>query len=370
MRSSLSAQALVLHAPDTKPSHVKLLIFRLLRLACSAAILLAVMEIVLRVTVNSSFTAQTDAPLVPSRVPGLGYRLAANYSKGGVRTDAHGLRWRPPDAHPSGYSVLVMGDSIAYGSGVSYDQSFAPVLESRLARRLGRRTAVWNAAVPGYNTDQESILLELTGPIVKPDLVIVQFCMNDYLDPPDLTPGGTLDATHIDGDSRITLLGLMYRSRVFVFAKEKIKDLQKARPEWFPVWAHYIHSVHRKPGWQRAEAALVRISQTATELDARLLVVVFPVEQQLRIGDRGPQDDLLRFAQARGIPMLDLYDSFRAHWREGLYIDFWRQALQFDKLHLNGHGHALAAEEISTRIVKEQEIYVTADETASVTLRQ
>jgi hypothetical protein len=101
-----------------------------------------------------------------------------------------------------------------------------------------------------------------------------------------------------------------------------------------------------------------------------LLVVVFPVEQQLRIGDRGPQDDLLRFARARGIPTLDLYDSFRAHWREGLYIDFWKQALQFDKLHLNDRGHALAAEEITTRILKEREVYVAAHKAGSIKLHQ
>lgn len=360
---------LVAHPIDVRANRVKPVVFRLLSLAISGVVILVVMEIMLRITVNSSFTAQTDAPLVHSTVPGLGYQLAANYAKGGVRTDAHGLRWRPPDAAPPQFSVLVMGDSIAYGSGVSYEESFAPVLEAQLARRLGRRTAVWNAAVPGYNTGQESILLELKGPIVKPDLVLVQFCMNDYLDPPSLTPGGTLDATQIDGDSGVTLLGLLYRSRVFVFVKEKVKDLQKARPEWFPVWAHYIHTVHRKPGWQRAETALVKISQTAKTLDARLLVVVFPVEQQLRIGDRDPQDDLRRFTEAHQIPLLDLYDSFRAHWREGLYIDFWQQALQFDKLHLNRRGHALVADEIARRITKEPEVYVSAHKAANLSLQ-
>jgi lysophospholipase L1-like esterase len=309
------------------------------------------LEVMLRLVVNSSFTAQTDAPLIRSPVPGLGYELAANYARAGVRTDARGLRWRPPDTTPVRYRVLVIGDSVAYGSGVPYEKAFTSVLEGRLAKRLDGGVAVWNAAVPGYNTAQESILLQAKGPIVKPDLILVQFCLNDYLDPPALTPGGTLDATQIDAGAGVSLLGLAYRSRVLVFSKEKVKDLQKARPEWFPVWAHYIHSIQKKPGWQRALTALLRISEISRELNAQLLVVVFPVEQQLRIGERRAQDDLARFARGHGIPLLDLYDSFAARWREGLYIDFWHQALQMDKLHLNERGHAVAAEEIEAGIM-------------------
>lgn len=340
---------------------LKVAMFRMLAVGLAGLVVCAGLEIMLRVTVNSSFTAQTDAPLVHSAVPGLHYQLAPNYAKAGVRTDELGIRWRPPDEHPVRHRVLLMGDSVAYGSGVAYEKTFAPVLESQLTRGLGDTTAVLNAAVPGYNTSQESILLEQLGPIVRPHVVLVQFCLNDYLDPPELTPGKTLDATRIDGESRMSLLGLAYRSRLLVFVKEKVKDLQKARPNWFPVWAHYIHSVHKKPGWRRAEDALVRIQGTATTLNAELLVVVFPVEQQLRIGDRSPQDDLVRFAHAHNIPVLDLYDSFRSRWQEGLYIDFWQQALQFDKLHLNERGHALAAGEIKARLLSEPQFAASAD---------
>ena len=349
---------------------LKVLMFRMLGVFVSGTILCILLEVALRVMVNDSFTAQTDAPLVHSPVPGLGYQLAPNYSKGGVRTDARGLRWRPVDERPIRYSVLVIGDSIAYGSGVPYEQAFSTVLEVQLTRSLGAATAVWNAAVPGYNTSQQSIQLELKGPMVKPDLVIVQFCLNDYLDPPQLTPGGTLDATRIDGDTGFSLLGLAYRSRLFVFTKEKVKDLQKARPEWFPVWAHYIHSVQKKPGWRRAQTALVSIRETARKLNAQLLVVVFPVEQQLRIDDRTPQEDLIRFARAEHIAVLDLYDSFRVRWREGLYIDFWQQALQYDKLHLNERGHLLAADEIRARIMSEPPFHVSADKSVASHLIQ
>ena len=88
----------------------------------------------------------------------------------------------------------------------------------------------------------------------------------------------------------------------------------------------------------------------ADEKNTRLLVVVFPVEEQLRLPDRTVQEDLMRYSREHGIEILDLYDSFRAHWRDGLYLDYWEQAHQVDKLHLNERGHELAARVIGEAI--------------------
>ena len=342
-----------------RTSRVKLAIFWGIGFALTGLIALVGMEVLLRVLIAHTFTAETEAPLTPSSIPGLGYRLAPNYSRAAMRTDANGLRARPPDLQPVEYRVLLIGDSISFGSGVPYEKSFGPLLEQQLTKKLEKNTAVWNAAVPGYNTVQESILLNQVGPSVKPNLVIVGFCMNDYLDPPHLTSGGTLDATKLDTESGFSLIALAYRSRVFVFLKEKSKELEQARPEWFPVWAHYIHYVQRKPGWQRAKLALLRIKETAGALNARLLVVVFPLEQQLRIGDRAPQDDLIRFATTNGIDVLDLYPVFREHWRDGLYVNYWAQVQVIDKLHPNERGHALAASAIASAILGEPHRYLT-----------
>jgi len=252
---------------------------------------------------------------------------------------------------------LILGDSISFGSGVAYAKSYVPALENRLNQGLGDNTAVWNAAVPGYNTSQEAAMLRRAAPIMDPDLVVVQFCLNDYLDPPILTPGGNLDQSSsiAESGSGFSPLTFLYHSRALVFFKEKLKDLQRARPEWFPVWAHYIHHIQKKPGWQRAKQALLQIQESSNRFHAGLLVVIFPVEQQLRIGDRAAQDDLLQSMREHGIDTLDLYDSFRAHWKEGLYVDFWDQVKQVDKLHPNDRGHALAAQQIAAAILGQRD---------------
>ena len=338
---------------NPKPSKWKVPIFWLGLFALVGILLLAGVEVLLRLALKRTLTAETGFPLVHSDVPGLGYQLAPNHSAGGIVTDRNGFRVRPAGEATAHYNILVVGDSITFGSGVEYQKSYVPLLESRLNQLLGETTAVWNGAVPGYNTSQEAAMVERAGPLTHPNLVIVQFCMNDYLDPPILTPGGNLDQSSsiAESGSGFTPLAFLYHSRALVFFKEKFKDLQRARPEWFPVWAHYIHHVQHKPGWQRAKQALLEIQMVSSHLQARLLVVVFPVEQQLRIGDRAAQDDLIGFLHEHGIGSLDLYDSFRARWREGLYLNYWEQVRQFDKLHPNERGHALAAKQIGDYLV-------------------
>jgi lysophospholipase L1-like esterase len=335
---------------EKRPSRLRIWTYWLMAAALVTVAIFAILEIALRVTLNRAFTAETNAPLVLSSIPGLGYQNAPNRSDPAIRTDSRGLRYRPPDPVPVRFTILLLGDSIAYGSGVAYEKTFAPLLESRLDQALGERTAVWNAAVPGYNTVQEAIMFESLGTQVRPDLVVVQFCMNDYLDPPRLTPGGTLDAIASEAQPGFSLTYLLYQSRAFVFLKEKLKDLEKLKPEWFPVWAHYIHRVTKKPGWQRAKDALERMQEDAAKMHARLLVVIFPVEQQLRIPDRTAQDDLLAYGRAHGIDMLDLYGPFHDQWRTGLYINIWAQARSVDKLHLNQRGHAYTAQLLASAI--------------------
>ncbi len=315
------------------------------------AVVFAAFEVTLRVVINRALSAaEAGSPLIQSSIPGLGYELATNQQTGTVLTDSHGFRVSSPHESTERRTVLLLGDSVAYGMGVSYEKTMAPLLESRLKSEPGLTAAVRNASVPGYNTVQEAIRLRQVGPAVHPDLVIVEVCLNDYLDAPRLTDGGVLDASAAHAGSDFSLLSLAYGSRTLVFFKDKIRDAEQMYPEWFPMWAHYIHYVHQKPGWEQAKSALREIADTTRRIDARLLIVIFPMEQQLRIGDRAAQDALLSFAQAHDIATLDLYESFRSNWRTGLYVDYWENAGVVDKLHLSERGHALAASEMARAI--------------------
>ena len=315
------------------------------------------MEIALRIWLHEGPPLEWDPVLIPSDLPGLEYRLAPNFNEGNIRTNAEGLLWRRADAEPSSRRILIIGDSISFGGDVSPEQTFAAVLERKLRDELGEPVDVWNSGTPGYNTTQEATLLGDIGPNIRPNLVIVQLCLNDYERPPVLNARHVLELGNESNDS---LRGLLYRSKAIFFLKEKLKDMQKTYPEWFPIWAHYIHYVGKKTGWGEAKESLITIRNWAREWNASLLLVIFPVEQQLRIQDKAPQTDLVDFANTQAIPVLDLFDSFKQHWRDGLFVDYSVMFHTFDKVHLNKKGHALAAQEIASVILNDSEYYLNS----------
>lgn len=93
-----------------------------------------------------------------------------------------GEEWPPHDGRKR---ALVLGDSFAFGWGVEQNETFS----SELAR-LAPHWQVLNAAVSGYATDQELLLLEKLLPEVQPDLVVVAYCSNDRMECASTAPYG------------------------------------------------------------------------------------------------------------------------------------------------------------------------------------
>ncbi|HET8679683.1 MAG TPA: SGNH/GDSL hydrolase family protein, partial [bacterium] len=77
--------------------------------------------------------------------------------------------------------ILLLGDSYAYGVGVSDHETFAYLLERRLST-TPLRAAVMNAGTGGKGTDYAARFFETIGRDLRPDLTILCFFSNDYLD--------------------------------------------------------------------------------------------------------------------------------------------------------------------------------------------
>ena len=94
-----------------------------------------------------------------------------------VAINRFGFRDRDPspEQDASGLRVTVLGDSVAFGTGVEAAESFSAVLESTLAEGLGRPVRVFNTGVPGYGPLHE--LMTLREEYVKqlPDVTVVTF---------------------------------------------------------------------------------------------------------------------------------------------------------------------------------------------------
>jgi len=170
-------------------------------LLLSPLLLLAAAELVVRLLPDSARGARGSRAefLVNDEIahegeyerdPTLFWRMVKNgrvsgYVRGGVRTNALGLRGaNPPIPKPADtYRIVGLGDSCVFGLGIAEDAAvYGAVFAQALAPSLAPRRVEWvNAGVSGYSSLQGLRLLERLGPTLQPDLVIACFGLNDSL---------------------------------------------------------------------------------------------------------------------------------------------------------------------------------------------
>src|SRR5262249_53631027 len=95
---------------------------------------------------------------------------------------------------PGTSRIVVLGDSVTFGVCVDEDETFPFLLAEILrGRRTERRWDVVNAGVPGYGSEQEVGVLNEKGLALRPDVVVLAFCANDWTRPISATPAGRLE---------------------------------------------------------------------------------------------------------------------------------------------------------------------------------
>lgn len=261
-----------------------------------------------------------------------------------------GIRERPamPKRRPR---ILVVGDSVAWAGD---DRSFPRLLE-QLINVDGRPghlgVEVFNAGIPGYTTYQEVTWYELFGHRLKPDLVLLQFCLNDV--PRILHTfdeyGRLPIAPEVWADFEGAFMGRwIRRSRFLTFVVERSYRLKRAvsvrratsysfnaRIDFYRAW--------EDDGWIEIQNLIRRLRDRVTQDQGKLAILVFPFGHQLRSDylerDEGyvlkPQRKMQEIADRLQIPVLNLFEVFRGH-REYLY----------DDIHLSDEALPLIAGEV------------------------
>ncbi len=210
--------------------------------------------------------------------------------EGRVRINALGLRGPEPLAlrTPAARRVLVLGDSYVFGVGVDEEHLFV----TRLARRLARDGApaeVWNGGVSGYSSDQQLALLAELGPRLRPELVLLVMCDNDfegngesfsyqqYYKPYyDLSPEGALTLRGVP----VPRLGRAQRARLWLGQRSRLWNLVRSRrTRWRPL-QRLIDALHvdltRPPAADPVEltaALVVAMRDLSARLGARFLTL-------------------------------------------------------------------------------------------------
>lgn len=95
--------------------------------------------------------------------------------------NSEGMRWRRPypDKRSDHYRVLVVGDSLTYGYGISEQSRFSDLLNKWMGSSF--RIEFLNLGHPGYQSEDILKVVKINIKKLKPDLVLYGVCLNDFL---------------------------------------------------------------------------------------------------------------------------------------------------------------------------------------------
>ena len=253
-----------------------------------------------------------------------------------VSINSHGLRDReyserkPPDV----YRIVMLGDSTTFGWGVPLDQTVAKILERNLNRvgLPGRgRVEVLNAGVGNYGTVQETAHYRAFDRAFHPDLVVLEYFIND----PEPAP--------VERNP-----GLLGRSYLLAFAISRYDALLRfagRRPPWYEYYARLYDE--GQPGLRAAEDALGELAALTSADGAALLVAILPELHRIEGAYRFEREQrkIQDVLAADGIPAIDLIEGLRGHGAES---SLWVTPAD---PHPNGKANALIAAQMEAWIL-------------------
>lgn len=279
-----------------------------------------------------------------------------------VSINAQGMRGpvRAIPKPPGVKRVMFLGDSVTFGFQIEADRDTLPAYaESVLREQYGEsKVETINAGVGGYSPWQEVRLFVEAGLAYEPDVVVVDFVLNDVSEKLGLLRfGGTGQGFQLE-HSRAAQ-SLAWRSnlvRYLMHRRVRAEGGDQAFDRQSDVGALSVGDLLTRPNatdvvaaWNQTLPELARLIAHCRQRKIPILLVHFPYTIQLERPELdAPQRRLAGFAQEQGVELFDLTPSFRAALSAagGDLDEFF-----IDALHLTPRGCEVAAEAIARKLV-------------------
>jgi GDSL-like Lipase/Acylhydrolase family len=274
-----------------------------------------VMEIALRVFFHRSLDFSMEmwkyAVALKQRVPDPSLSFAHVPNRSAflmgvpVSINSHGLRDREyTEAKPPGViRVIMLGDSTTFGWGVREEDTVAKILERELNRNAapGHPYEVLNAGVGNYGSVQEYHHYLTYDRVFHPDIVVLEYCVND----PEPVP-------------QERNAGLLGRSYLFAFTVSRL-DLSLRFAGTRPNWKEYYAGLYRPelPAYGAAKKALLDLADVIHADGAQFLVATLPELHEINPYPFAAQyREIEQMLRDRQIPVIELVEGLRGHGPE------------------------------------------------------
>jgi hypothetical protein len=217
-----------------------------------------------------------------------------------IATNSSGFRDRefPKQKQPGVYRIVMLGDSTTLGWGARAEDTISKTLERELNRAGRGAFEVINTGIGNYNTVQEVEHYFTYSRAFQPDLVILQYFIND--------------AEPVPVERSAGILGSSYLAAFTVARLDGMLRLAGSRPQWQDYYAGLY-----KPGAPALEAAKEALHKLAAA-QPNLLVTILPELHQINTSYPFTfAHDTIRAAAARdNIQVVDLIGGLRGHGDE------------------------------------------------------
>ena len=262
------------------------------------------------------------------------------------------LGFRSPDyskekpAHT--FRTVLIGDSLSMGLWIDrYQDTFAAQVETHLQNYLNRfqvQAQLLNFGVTGYNTKQEVGMLEEQALAYQPDLILLEYCLNDSYRNDDNMYSQLLEQSKNKAGAprQITLHPILAKSALIRFVYLRVATIRKKNAlATERETAEQLERLSR----DSTEESLRRLGGIARNKAIPVFVAIFPDFRFFtEDGLRTDRDRVANIAREEGMVVLDLMSSYLNCAKSS------SERLNFEGYHPSVAGHHCAGRAIAEGI--------------------
>ena len=247
-----------------------------------------------------------------------------------VKINSHGHRDREITLEKSidTTRILMLGDSLTFGWGVSYEETVSKYLEKLLNESgNGKAFEIINTGIGNTNTDMQVSYFQTSGIKFSPDLVILNYFINDA----EPTPRRK---THF-----FSILSECSYAYAFFAGRW---DMLKRKFIGGSPWDSYYRDLYKEEndGWMRAKAAIRRLADFCQSRGINLVVVNYPELHNLKNYPFKTVNQKLKLLTSDlNLPYLELFPIVEGKNESELWVNL-------NDSHPNGKAYILYAKAI------------------------